>query len=180
MKSTNNYILPFTEQRRLHDRAYRAQQRDQSEVCGALLANGDRMLQLHFMMNRAGRPMAWSLCRKDLLALRRGVSSTDWKVVGTFHSHPISEAIPGPRDFDSLPVRQLQLIYDVCGRKSRLWTRTSKATGAIPKELALRRTPRPNKARLATAEVVAVAMPFSSSNLKRVVHAPSRPSGASA
>jgi len=141
----SRYILPFTERRRLHDRAYRAQQRDHSEVCGALLANANQVLRLHFMTNHAGSPAAWLLSRRDLLALRRDAAATEWRVVGTFHSHPISEAIPGSSDFDSLPVRQLQLIYDVCGRRARLWTRTSKAKGAIPQELSFRLLPRPSK-----------------------------------
>ena len=145
VKTGHHYILPFTEHRRLHARAYRAQQRDHSEVCGALLANDERVLQFYLMTNRAGRPGAWALDRRDLLAVRRAVSATEWHVVGTFHSHPISEAIPGARDFESLAVRQLQLIHDVCGRQSRLWTRTSRVKGATPKQLSLRRTPRPSK-----------------------------------
>src|SRR5688572_12558004 len=51
-------------------------------------------------------------------------------------------------------------------RRDRLMTDHTKQNGA-------------NKARLATAGAVAVSMPLSNSNLNRVVHAPSRPSGAS-
>lgn len=41
-------------------------------------------------------------------------------------------------------------------------------------------TTKPNTARLATTGAVAVSMPSRNSNLNRVVHAPSRPGGASA
>ena len=43
------------------------------------------------------------------------------KVLGTFHSHPIGEAIPGPRDIQTARSGSLMLIYDVCGRQARLW-----------------------------------------------------------
>jgi len=149
--TNSHYTLPYSEQQRLRDRAYRAQQRDQSEVCGVLLANAERLLRFHFMTNAAEEPGVWALDRLDLIKVRRSYSTTEWDVVGTFHSHPISEAIPGPRDFASLSVHQLQLIYDVCGRQSRLWTRTSMANGTAPRELELRITKKPNKPVDATA-----------------------------
>ncbi len=92
-------FLPFAEHRRLQDRASRAQQRDNSEVCGALLMNVDRVLRLQFMTNQAGTQGAWSLRSRDLPELRRELATSAWRVMGTFHSHPLSEAIPGTRGF---------------------------------------------------------------------------------
>jgi len=134
----NPYYLPFRERRRLHRRAYYAQQRDQFEVCGVLLANAERQLQLHFLPNRSDKPGAWVLHRSDVASVRRAVIGTGWRVVGTFHSHPISEAVPGPQDFASIRARQLQLIYDVCGRQARLWTRSSRAQHTKANEIILR------------------------------------------
>ena len=57
--------------------------------------------------------------RKPQKVLARKAGKT---VLGTFHSHPISEAIPSPGDFmgaGSLS-DSLMLIYDVCGIEARL------------------------------------------------------------
>lgn len=135
-KQSSPYLLPHGERRRLCERAYRAQQRDSSEVCGVLLASAERVLHLHFLANRSERPASWSLYRSDIAAVRKVLQGTRFKVVGTFHSHPVSEAIPGTRDYAAMSVRSLQLIYDVCGCEVRLWTRSSKSSGT-PKELSL-------------------------------------------
>jgi hypothetical protein len=99
--------------------------------------NGARELRLHFLPNRSKEPCAWSLQIADITAVRRAVAESEWRVVGTFHSHPISEAVPGILDFASLRTGQLQLIYDVCGLQARLWTRRRGKRGAGPAGVAL-------------------------------------------
>ncbi len=71
-----HFVLPHRERRRVHDRAYLAQQRDQSEVCGALLVDRTG----HFEIRLA-----------DLRLVRQAAR------------------------------RKGKLLYDVCGRESRLW-----------------------------------------------------------
>src|SRR5260221_8187809 len=48
-------VLPVRERLRLHDRAYRAQQRDQSEVCGAVVADPTGRCSLLFLPNQSNR-----------------------------------------------------------------------------------------------------------------------------
>ena len=56
----------------------------------------------------------------DLMAVRNQVKQNR-KFIGVFHSHVVSEPIPGPRDIQNACVSHLQLVYDVCGRDARLW-----------------------------------------------------------
>ena len=135
--TTKLYILPFREKARLHQRAYRAQQRDHSEVCGVLLTADERKLQLYFLPNRSERCAAWLLHGTDIVAARREARSLGLRVVGTFHSHPFTEPVPGERDLASIWRGSMQLIYDVCGRAARLWTVASQNGQIVPRELCL-------------------------------------------
>jgi proteasome lid subunit RPN8/RPN11 len=115
------YTLSFLEYRRLHDCAYRAQQRDQSEVCGALLCTPSGRLRLRFLENQSDRPGHFEMASSELRALRQGQNGTRLRFVGTFHSHPFTCGVPGEGDIRGAPLRHLMLIYDVCGREVRLW-----------------------------------------------------------
>jgi proteasome lid subunit RPN8/RPN11 len=117
-----NEIYPaILERRRLHDRAYRAQQRDQSEVCGALMATRFGVLRLHFLENQSERPGHFEIASDEVRALRQRQNGTGLRFFGTFHSHPLTYAIPGQGDIRATPTGELMLIYDVCGGEARLW-----------------------------------------------------------
>jgi proteasome lid subunit RPN8/RPN11 len=60
------------------------------------------------------------------------------RVLGTFHSHPISEAIPGRGDLARTALNSLCLIYDVCGRKPRLWKIVKRDGQRIANEVPLK------------------------------------------
>jgi len=119
MKTT--LVLSPRYRRRLHDRALRAQRRDQSEVCGALIVTSTDRLELRFLANRAGGPGRFSLRQVDLARVRSALRGTGKRVVGTFHSHPIGYATPGQRDRRAGRPGSLMLIYDVCGRELKFW-----------------------------------------------------------
>ena len=115
--------LPFREWRRLRRKSLAAQQLDQSEVCGLLCLNRIGCLVLHFLENTASKPGGWQLSESTI---RGAADNAQWiglRVLGTFHSHPISWAIPGPSDRRSITMRSWQLIYDVCGTDAKLWRR---------------------------------------------------------
>jgi len=115
------FVLSPRYRRKLHDRALRAQRCDQSEVCGALIVASTDRLELRFLGNRAGGPGRFSLRQVDLARVRSALRGTGKRVVGTFHSHPIGHATPGPRDRRAGRPGSLMLIYDVCGRDFKLW-----------------------------------------------------------
>jgi desampylase len=115
------FTLPFNERRRLHERAYRAQQRDHSEVCGVVAADGNRVITLHFLINRSDRSGHFEIDRGDLRRLNRELRQSGQRFIGIFHSHVVGIAEPGPGDLSGASLSHLQLIYDVSGRKACLW-----------------------------------------------------------
>jgi proteasome lid subunit RPN8/RPN11 len=114
-------VLPYREFRRLHARAYRAQQRDQSEVVGLLVSGVRRRLGLAFLKNHSDRPGRFEVQRAAVTAERQRARSRGARVVGLFHSHPVSPATLGPGDRRGAMPNSLQLVYDVCGLDARLW-----------------------------------------------------------
>ena len=120
-KNNPTYILPYREKRRLCDRAYRAQQRDQSEVCGLLIADSKRRIALHFVKNDSGVPGKYKIAKDEIQAVRKNAILHKKRVLGSFHSHPISEAIPGRGDVTGGFYAGVEMIYDVCGREVKLW-----------------------------------------------------------
>jgi proteasome lid subunit RPN8/RPN11 len=144
--------LPFRERRRLHDRAYRAQQRNHLEVCGALVADKRASLRLVFLKNQTDKPNCFSIARTDLRKVRESSRMRGHRVLGIFHSHPVGYAQPGPRDRRASAMGSYMLIYDVCAREPKLWQITRRGKRRRAFEVALRLDPRPpNKALKLTA-----------------------------
>jgi proteasome lid subunit RPN8/RPN11 len=117
---TSSLKISKRDLRRLRERALRAQRKNQSEVCGVLVKRGQR-LELMFLPNLSQRRGSFEMSRADISAHRARARSRGGRVVGAFHSHPVSEAVPSLSDIADSPVNSLMLIYDVCGRDVKLW-----------------------------------------------------------
>lgn len=89
--------------RRLRDRAKQAQKRGQSEVCGALLADSNRNLELVFLPNSSSKAGSFLISSEDICSAKATAKETNRRLSGFFHSHPISEAIPGKKDINDAP-----------------------------------------------------------------------------
>jgi len=139
---SREYRLPYREWRRLSRRAYAAQQRDQFEIGGVISTNGDREIRLEFVRNESDRPCHFEF-GDDFWRARGVIRASGHRYLGTFHSHPISEAIPGPGDIRGADVDSLQLIYDVCGVNARLWRiiKRGRRKQAIELTLVVERSP---------------------------------------
>jgi proteasome lid subunit RPN8/RPN11 len=131
------YKLPYKERRRLHERSYRAQQRDGSEVCGLLLVGRDKRIELRFLRNIAKEPGKYNIDLREVKVLHRAISSHSKKILGSFHSHPVSEAVPGAGDLEIGFYRGIEMIYDVCGREIKLWSVKRNGKKRTAKELPL-------------------------------------------
>ena len=105
----------------LHKRAYRAQQLDHLEVCGVLVVGEDRMIDLRYVESRSTEPYHYEICIEDIVAIENGLCQNSEWILGTFHSHPVAEAVPGPGDLEHGFFAGIELIYDVCGREARSW-----------------------------------------------------------
>ena len=113
-------------------------------MCGFLIEEGEGNIRLRFCANRSRREGSFYISMRDwhcvtALALRKGK-----RVPGSFHSHPLWEAQPGPRDIATLHPGSLMLIYDVIGREARLWRIRKRS--AVAEILKIQKRPRkPNR-----------------------------------
>lgn len=117
------FHLPFIELRRLHRRALQAQKRDQLEVVGLLVRADEKpnVLRLVFLENVSADPGRWEVRRDQIARVRRELRGRRLRVLGLFHSHPLTEAIVGVRDRQNTPTGWAHLVYDVCGLEPRLF-----------------------------------------------------------
>ena len=120
--------VPYREWRRLCRRAYAAQQKEHSEVCGLFAADKRQRVFLIFITNESTKPGHFEFGWKEFRRARHAIRAAGCRFPGTFHSHPISEAVIGPGDLRHAGVNSLHLIYDVCGTDVRLW-RVARSSG---------------------------------------------------
>jgi proteasome lid subunit RPN8/RPN11 len=138
---TRQYILPYSELRKLHNHAYLAQQSDHSEICGVIVLSNDDRIELLFLNNISTKSYHYELEIELVNKLEQDIESDGKKILGTFHSHPISEAIPSKGDLENGFYNGVEMIYDVCGREIKLWCLSNK-TEMILNELQLVKEPR--------------------------------------
>lgn len=121
----------------LKNKACDAQQLDQSEVCGLLVTEDGTLLSFDFLPNESDRAGSYSLSFETLEERVAQLSKLGKTVIGSFHSHPISEAIPGPRDIENAFYNGIELIYDVCGEEARLWSKPTEEDEVCELELVI-------------------------------------------
>lgn len=90
------------------------------EVCGLILANGS-FFELVLMRNKSKRGGGFAFYYKDVRAIQGIARMCDHETVGTFHSHPVGLATPGPSDISNALNDSLLLIFDVVGKCAQLW-----------------------------------------------------------
>jgi hypothetical protein len=117
------FILPYRQYRRLHDRAYRAQQRGHQEVCGLLGSplSAPSHLSLHFLANGNAEPGKFTLSISVVRGARIAMAEGGIRHLGLFHSHPLWWSTLGRRDRRRTPTNWYHMVYDVCSREPRLW-----------------------------------------------------------
>ena len=132
------YILRRSDLRKLHFSALRAQKRGQREVGGVLASDENGRLELWFLTNQSQRAGRFTIARADYFRAQEAIRRAGKHVLGTFHSHPISEAIPGRGDLAGEALNSFCLIYDVCGRKPRLWKIVKRGGQKVADEVPLK------------------------------------------
>ncbi len=106
--------------RSLHRRAYTKQQKGHHEVCGIVVLNGEK-IELEYCKNAHGEPLGFSITSDELERAKRRCWRQGKKFGGVFHSHPVSDAMPGQNDIRGALPNKIMMIYDVCGREAALW-----------------------------------------------------------
>ncbi len=71
-----------------------------NEACGALGSKGDLVVKHYPTANAAEQPDDFSIISPpDLVRIYKDIESNDWDMI-YYHSHPVSEAYPSPRDVE--------------------------------------------------------------------------------
>ena len=140
MNVAMNSIFAITKNdyRRLQDRAYRAQKKNQMEVCGVLVGRG-KEISLQFVENHSNTSGSFVIDLADVKEIRSKLLGRK-RVMGYFHSHIVSKPVPSIRDIKEAPIHSLMLIYDVCGREAALYrvTGTRARKSVSPRDLYIR------------------------------------------
>jgi proteasome lid subunit RPN8/RPN11 len=90
------------------------------ETCGLIIDTGH---QLSFVPTRnvSLRFGSFALSRLDVRRIVAATKVLGQEVVGTFHSHPVGDAVSGKSDIEHSVDDSLMFIFDCTGRDGRLW-----------------------------------------------------------
>lgn len=102
------------------------------EVCGLLVAEHSR-LQLIPVHNASQEILSFAVWKQWVQIALRAANCPASRVVGTYHSHPISGAVPGESDIAGIKNGSLMLIAATLPMEYKLW-RINDLT-AIPMQL---------------------------------------------
>ena len=104
----------------LHKACLLAREKPGSEICG-LLIDTRHFVTLVEVRNISRKLGSFVLSSLDVRRVVRASRLLHCKVIGTFHSHPLADGVPGPNDIMGAVDDSLMLIFDCTARQSRLW-----------------------------------------------------------
>jgi proteasome lid subunit RPN8/RPN11 len=90
------------------------------EVCGLLIDTG-YFLEMVGLRNKSKRGGSFGFYAKEIRGLEKAASEFNYKIVGSFHSHPLYFAKPGGGDLSNSENDDLMLIIDCLEKKADLW-----------------------------------------------------------
>jgi proteasome lid subunit RPN8/RPN11 len=93
---------------------------DYQEICGVIV-DSDYLLRLVHIRNASRRRGHSEIKLSDYQKVVKAARRLGYEVIGSFHSHPISDAKPGYSDCRAGAAGRLLLIIDCIGREARLW-----------------------------------------------------------
>ncbi len=91
-----------------------------AEICGLLVHTGHH-LSFVSVRNTSRRPGGFQFSRPDVRRIVAATKVLQQEVVGTFHSHPVGTASPGPSDIAHALDDSLMFIFDCTDREGQLW-----------------------------------------------------------
>ena len=69
-----------------------------NECCGLLVGAGDRIDEVVATRNALAHPSRYQIDPQEHIDTNRRLRGTSRSVVGAYHSHPRTDAVPSPRD----------------------------------------------------------------------------------
>ena len=91
-----------------------------TEICGLLIDTG---VHLSFIQTRnaSARAGSFAFSPPEVRRIEAATKVLGYKVVGTFHSHPVGFPIPGKSDICHAVDDDLMFLFDCIGRDGQLW-----------------------------------------------------------
>ena len=100
-------------------RARRAAERLR-EVCGLLVDHGG-LVRLVQTRNLSKAPCSFWIGRRDWGRVEKAAAVLGSRIVGTFHSHVVSDAVPGPGDLRGAVSGHVMVIVTAWSGEVRAW-----------------------------------------------------------
>lgn len=117
----SSYALSQTQTLKLSNESRAAKRNGEREVCGGLLLRSDGQLALCFTPNESPDPRSFMIAKSNLERMSELAANHEARLIGSFHSHPASDAMPGEDDLSGAGVNSLILIHSVRSGQTRLW-----------------------------------------------------------
>ena len=129
------YRFPRTALRRI---AKAAREADIHELCYVVLGRGARVERVLRVPNRAADTVLHHEIRvADFERVRRKQREAGLKCLGLLHTHPLSEAVPGPGDVSGYAAGTLLFIYGDCSEELRAYRLTGGGAVYVEKQIVL-------------------------------------------
>ena len=119
--TASSWQLSQFETERLKRESRKAQRAGNREVCGAILQRPDGALELCFADNESRHAHSYLLSGESVQRMKEIAEATGATIIGSFHSHPSSSAVPGDGDLAGAREGNLLLIHSVRTGRTRLW-----------------------------------------------------------
>ncbi|NNC88829.1 MAG: hypothetical protein HKN82_10265 [Akkermansiaceae bacterium] len=130
-------VLAAGHGKRLRQEAIRAKRRGDFEVCGSLMMNAEGKIDLIYGLNEARESHAYLMSQESIARMRQIAKLTNRRIIGSFHSHPTTYAIPSRVDVSTAQAGSLMLIHSVPTGRTRLWQLSDFDGVLLPEELPL-------------------------------------------
>ena len=116
----NGYAVIDAHLQAVVERAVKVANRSCREVCGLLISDG-YFLRLVCVPNKAKGPLSFEMSLRRARKIKKAARLVNLRLVGAFHSHPISGSEPGDSDIENAQRGMLMLIIDCENQKTALW-----------------------------------------------------------
>lgn len=101
-------------------RSARKAAQNHKEICGLLIYNG-HFIELLETRNASMKNRKFRFNENQIRTITEAVRLLRHEIVGMFHSHPVSKAVPGPGDIKGVLDNSLMLIIDCIGNEALMW-----------------------------------------------------------
>lgn len=108
------------------------------ELCGIIVSDGN-CLHLVRTRNKVKRPCSFEITYREIRKVKRAARTMNYRLVGAFHSHPLSGAEPGDNDIKYAVDGTLMLIIECSSQEAKLWR--IKKNKALPVPLHVIKSP---------------------------------------